>query len=124
MKTGRACIILADEWIPNEGVDWDAFAVFVPEKDVAEIPALLERLKPRAAEMGQRARAEWEKWFSEEVRFHRVAELCLDMLAQRKVHGALRRIYHLRYIVSSPSDMRRYMISKKYLYKLYGRVFW
>ena len=124
MKTGRACIIIADEWVPNEGVDWESFAVFVPEKEVAGIPALLDRLKPRAKEMGERARVEWEKWFSEEVRFHRVAELCLEMKDARRIHGALRRVYHLRHIASSPSNWRRYLISKKNLYKLYGRVFW
>src|SRR5215470_754934 len=124
MKTGRACIILADEWVPNEGVDWESFAVFVPEKDVAGIPILLERLKPRAKEMGERARAEWEKWFAEDVRFLVVAELCLDMKAQRRLHGALRRIYHLRHIVSSGANLRRYMISKKHLYKNHNRIFW
>jgi hypothetical protein len=124
MKTGRACIIIADEWVPNEGVDWESFAVFVAEKDVAEIPALLDRLKPRAREMGERARVEWEKGFSEEVRFHRVAELCLEMKAQRKMHGVLRRGYHLRHIISSSENLRRYFISKKNLYKLHGRIFW
>ncbi len=124
MKTGRGCIILADDWMPNEGVDWDSFAVFVPEKDVAGIPALLEKLKPRAREMGERARAEWEKWFAEDVRFHWVVELCLNMKAQRKLHGALRRIYHLRHIISSRANFHRYMISKKNLYKLHHRIFW
>jgi len=124
MKMGRACIILSDEWVPNEGVDWDSFAVFVQENDVAAIPSLLERLKPRAKEMGERARAEWEKWFSEEVRFHHVVEQCLEMKAKRNMHGAIRRVYHLRHIVSSPSNWRRYLINKKNLYKLYGRVFW
>ena len=124
MKTGRACIILADEWMPNEGVDWDSFAVFVPEKDVAGIPALLEKLRPRAKEMGERARAEWEKWFAEDVRFHRVIELCLDMKSRRKMHGAVRRVYHLRHIISSTANLRRYMISKKYLYKDHHKIFW
>ena len=124
MKMGRACVILSDEWVPNQGVDWESFAIFVPEKDVAAIPSILEDMAPRAKEMGARARSEWEKWFSEEVRFHHTTELCLDMLSKRNLHGVLRRIYHLRHIVASPSDMRRYMMSKKNLYKNYGRVFW
>jgi hypothetical protein len=124
MKVGRACIVLADDWVPNEGVDWDSFAVFVPEKDVAHVPEILDRLKPRAKEMGERARAEWEKWFAEDVRFHWVAELCLDMKARRKMHGVLRRIYHLRHIISSRANFRRYMISKKHLYKTQHRLFW
>jgi len=124
MKMGRGCIILSDAWMPNEGVDWDSFAVFVSEKDVAVVPKLLKGLKPRAKEMGECARTEWEKWFAEDVRFHRVVELCLDMKLRRKMHGAVRRLYHLRHIVSSPENLRRYVISKKYLYKDHKRVFW
>ncbi len=127
MKVGRGCIILADDWPPNEGVDWDSFAVFVPEKDVAEVPALLDKLRPRAKEMGERARAEWEKWFAEDVQFHWLVELCLKMLEARakgRLQGRLRRIYHLRHIVSSPENMRRYLICKKYLYKDHHRIFW
>src|SRR5579883_900834 len=41
MKMGRACVVISDDWVPNEGVDWDSFAVFVPEKDVAGIPAFI-----------------------------------------------------------------------------------
>jgi Exostosin family len=127
MKTGRGCIILSDDWVPNEGVDWESFAVFVPEKDAARVPSLMEELKPRAKEMGERARAEWEKWFAEDVRFHWVAELCLSMLEmrkQRKLQGRMRRLFHLRHIVSSRANLRRYMISKKNLYRLHGKIFW
>lgn len=127
MKVGRGCIILADDWPPNEGVDWNSFAVFVPETDVAEVPALLDKLKPRAKEMGERARAEWQKWFAEDVQFHRVVELCLEMLEARahsRLQGRLRRLYHLRHIISSPDNFRHYMRCKKNLYKLHHRIFW
>jgi hypothetical protein len=49
----------------------------------------------------KRARVEWENWFAENVRFHWVAELCLDMKARRK-----------------------YMIGKKHLYKTQYRIYW
>jgi hypothetical protein len=124
MKMGRACVILSDEWVPNRGVDWNSFAVFVPEKDAAGIPGLLDQLKPRAKQMGERARAEWLKWFAPDVQFHHVAELCLDMKSKRKLHGAPRRLYQLRHIVSSPTSLRRYLISKRNLYRLHGRIFW
>lgn len=32
MKMGRGCIVLSDDWVRNERVDWESFAVFVPEK--------------------------------------------------------------------------------------------
>ena len=84
MKMGRPCVILSDAWHPNDGVDWDSFSIRVPEADVLRIPQILEEHADRAAEMGLRARAEWEKWFSEKVRFHRVVELCLDIRRARR----------------------------------------
>jgi hypothetical protein len=123
MKMGRACIIVSDDWVPNEGVDWDSFSVRVPESEASKIPELLDSLRPRAKEMGDRARVQWEEWFSDEVRFHRVSELCMQMKSKRKLHGILRRYYHLRHI-AYPSNWRRYMISKKNLYRLHGRIFW
>lgn len=85
MKTGRVPVILSDDWVPPTGPDWSAFSVRVPEQDVASIPALLESLEPEAQEMGNRARAAWENWFSPVVTFHRVAEWCLNIHQTRSV---------------------------------------
>ncbi|MGA7317610.1 MAG: exostosin family protein [Silvibacterium sp.] len=123
MKMGRACIILSDEWVPNEGVDWESFSVRVPEADVAGVPDLLDGLRHRTKKMGEHARQEWEKWFSEKVRFHQVAKMCVEMKSMRKIHGRLRRCYHLRHILR-PSNLRLYMISKKLLYQDHHRIFW
>ncbi|HEY1809991.1 MAG TPA: exostosin family protein [Acidobacteriaceae bacterium] len=121
MKMGRPCIILADAWQPNAGVDWDSFSIRIPESDAPRIPELLERNADRAVEMGLCARAEWEKWFSEKVRFHRVVELCLDIQRSRNRFGRLERLYHLRHI---PLHPRRYLSSKKFLYKRDGKIWW
>ena len=66
---GRACIILSDEWVPNEGVDWEPFSIRVPKADVAGVPDLLDGLRHRTKKMGEHARQEWEKWFSEKYDF-------------------------------------------------------
>lgn len=121
MKMGRPCIILSDDWQPNAGVDWDAFSIRLPEADAPRIPEVLERHAARAAEMGLRARAEWEKWFSERVRFHRVVELCLDIQRSRSKFGRLERLCHLRHI---PLHPRRYLSSKKWLYKRESKIWW
>jgi hypothetical protein len=122
MKMGRACVILADDWPPNEGVDWESFSLRIPESQASRIPEILNEYKERAAEMGARARAEWEKWFSEKVRFHRVVELCLDIQRQRTHAGLWRRVYDLRYI---PLHPHRYLRSKKWLYQHNnGRIYW
>jgi hypothetical protein len=121
MKMGRACIILSDAWRPNDGVDWDSFSIRVPEADVSRIPQILEEHADRAAEMGLRARAEWEKWFSEKVRFHRVVELCLDIQRARRSSGAARRLFDRRHI---PLHPRMYLRSKRILYRNHRRIFW
>jgi hypothetical protein len=41
--------------------------------------------------MGDRARKEWEEWFSDEVLFHRLVELCLDIKMKRKIPESLGR---------------------------------
>lgn len=120
MKMGRACVIISDEWHPNDGVDWESFSIRVAERDASRIPEILESYADRAAEMGVRARAEWEAWFSEKVRFHRVVELCLDIRRARRSFGPARRTYHLRHI---PLNPRRYLSSVKDLYKNNGRIY-
>jgi hypothetical protein len=121
MKMGRACVILADAWQPNPGVDWDAFSIRIPESDASRIPEILERHADRAAEMGLRARAEWENWFSEKVRFHRVVELCLDIQRSRSRFGRWERLYNLRHIALRP---RAYLMSKRILYRQNRQLWW
>jgi hypothetical protein len=79
MKAGRVPVIISDQWVPPPGPAWDRFSLRVKERDVAHIPALLERAEPRAAAMGELARRTWERWFAPESCFHRVIEWCLAL---------------------------------------------
>lgn len=82
MMLGRVPVIVSDPWVPPDGPDWDRFSLRVPERSVAEIPALLSRRAGEAEAMGAAARAQWLDWFSPEASFHRTVEWCLQ-LAQR-----------------------------------------
>lgn len=64
MQLGRAPVIISDDWLPVSGIDWDEFALFVPEDEIGQIPRLLEQQKHRALEMGKRAREVWMENFS------------------------------------------------------------
>lgn len=122
MKMGRAPVIISDRWHPNEGIDWNSFSFRVPESDVHRIPELLEQNAHRAPEMGARARAEWENWFSEKVCFHRIVESCLDIARHRGKSTKSQRLYDLRHILQHP---RWYLNSKKWLYQQNGkRIYW
>jgi Exostosin family len=85
MRMGRVPVILADAWVRPQGPRWEEFAIQVAERDFARIPELLEKREPDAVKMGKRAHEEWDRWFSDEVLFHRLVELCLDIKATRKV---------------------------------------
>jgi hypothetical protein len=121
MKTGRACIIISDDWHPNDGVDWNSFSIRVPESQVHELPEILKENEDRAVEMGRNARQEWEKWFSEPVRFHHVVELCLEIQRHRGPYSAVKALEHYRHI---PKHPRRYLSSKLNLYRNNKKIYW
>jgi hypothetical protein len=91
MRMGRAPAILADEWVEPVGPCWQKFSIRIRERDFAQIPRILEEREPDAVEMGQLARREWEEWFSEEVVFHRIVELCLGIAQERRLPESLAR---------------------------------
>lgn len=111
MKLGRVPVIISDEWVPPEGPEWNKFSLRIAEKDISEIPQILEAQEIYSAEMGVIARKQWETWFSEEVRFHRVVEWCLDINKKRKIPESL-----MKFIVYAqflrPFHCRNYLRTK------------
>lgn len=111
MRMGRAPVILSDDWVEPDGPRWEAFSVRVPERDALELPRILTELEPRAAELAARARAEWERWFGEEVLFETAVDWCLDIRAGGACERPLRRwgIY-LQYL--RPGHFRNFLRTK------------
>lgn len=94
MQLGRVPVILSDAYVPCSGPDWDSFALFVPENQLARLPELLDAYRPQAAAMGRKARLAWEQWFAPDVQFHRM----VSWLAELKSNGpSLRRIDRIRW---------------------------
>lgn len=89
MRCGRVPVIVSDEWKPPPGVAWDDISVRVRERDVASIPGLLERLEPRAAGMGEAARAAWRAHFSLEGAFAWLADTCARIQATRQAYETI-----------------------------------
>jgi hypothetical protein len=92
MCMGRVPVILADEWVRPGGPRWEAFSIQVPEREARSVPRLLEEKEAASLEMGLIARAEWERYFSPEVVFHRAVELCLEIQKARRLPEALARL--------------------------------
>jgi len=81
MEMGRVPVILSDEWLPPIGPDWESFSLRLPEDRVGELSALLIPHAARCEAMGRAARQAWEDWFAKPVCFHRLVELCAELLA-------------------------------------------
>jgi hypothetical protein len=63
MQLSRAPVIIADDWLRPLGPDWDSFAIFVREKDLAQLPQILGKHSPEWEARGQRARSAWEAFY-------------------------------------------------------------
>lgn len=107
MRMGRAPVIIADDWVPPDGPDWDQFSLRVPEAEIGALPALLTARADDALEMGARARTAWTDWFSPSAAFHRTTNWCLDLQATRSAatwrtpYRVGRQLAHPKYLRSA-----------------------
>ena len=79
LAAGRVPVILSDDWVEPDGVDWPSCSVRVREADAAAVPDLLTRLEPGWSEMGAAAAAVYDEWFAPDVWFHHVVESCAEI---------------------------------------------
>jgi hypothetical protein len=82
MELGRAPVIIADSWLPVADLPWRDFALFIKEKDVHHIPAILERHLDKGVAMGLRARLVWEQYFGPENVVESLLLTARNLLAQ------------------------------------------
>lgn len=82
MALGRCPVILSDEWVPVQGVDWGSCSIQVAERDVPNLAEVLERRRAEAAALGRSARLVWEAHFSEPSRYRRYVQMA-EQLAQQ-----------------------------------------
>jgi hypothetical protein len=72
MASGRVPVIISDDWLPPPDLPWSEFCVFVKEKDVSRIPAILKKREPEAETMGMRAAKVYDEFFGAPVFFERL----------------------------------------------------
>ncbi|MFL6537116.1 MAG: exostosin family protein [Chthoniobacterales bacterium] len=122
MRMGRVPVIIADNWVEPPGPEWSRFSIRIAEREVDRIPQILETREQDAVAMGALAREEWERWFSDEVAFHRVVESCLQLRKQRRFPEALERwpVYlqllrpvHLRFALRKPYRVARQRLLRR-----------
>lgn len=91
MMLGRVPVILADQWVPPTGPDWDSFSVRIKETEIHTIPSVLEARASEADHMGEAARTAWLEWFSDSVSFHHIVESCLELTKSASSRTGIRR---------------------------------
>ena len=64
MQSGRVPVILSDAWVPPADIDWNAFSLRVPERDIGRLPEICHEALPRWDGMAAEARRVWQEWFS------------------------------------------------------------
>jgi hypothetical protein len=80
MQLGRAPVVIADEWVQIEGIDWDAFSIRVAERDVGRLAQILASRKQEAMEMGRTARRVWEEHISPAASLRTLARAAFSVL--------------------------------------------
>lgn len=80
MAAGRIPVIISDAWVPPKGPDWDSFAIWCRESEVADLPRRLER-EEATSETRMRSAAEaYDQHFAESVRFDKMIDLVAELL--------------------------------------------
>lgn len=96
MEMGLAPVIISDDWVPMQGPCWENFSIRISEKDIKEIPAVLQEKIKYSRKMGEEARKNWEHWFSKEVCFHHIASMCEELVTDNKKEIKQRLIHSYR----------------------------
>lgn len=92
MEAGAVPVIIADELALPGGPDWDSFSLRVRERDVEDVPMIVEKCQDRAAEMGATARRTWEAYFSPQATVAALVGWAEQLLARRHRRPAFLRL--------------------------------
>ncbi len=70
LKLGVAPVVIADDWLPCEGPDWDKFTVFVREDETEALETILEKAESTFLQRGELARRAYDEYFSPTAYFN------------------------------------------------------
>lgn len=85
MNIGVAPIVLSDRWVPPEGPDWARCSIRVLEKDMPNLPAILDERRSESEAMGAAAREEWQQYFAPEKLFNTIIDACESVRRRKRI---------------------------------------
>jgi hypothetical protein len=83
MALGRCPVIISDDWVPIEGIDWASCSIQIPESDLHLLPERLESRMDDAKSLGASALRVWEKFFSPSKVIEQSLKRILDVANSR-----------------------------------------
>lgn len=108
LAAGRVPVIIADDWTPPLGPDWEAFSIRWPENQTRGLVTMLEERDHDWPQMSAEARRAYDRYFSAEVSFHNIAGLCDDLLRSGPVSAFPSRGIRDRAYVYAGMDVARW----------------
>ncbi len=88
MTLGIAPVLIADQYVPPDGPDWERLSIRVAEKDLPELEQRLRERLPEAVELGRRAREAWLQYFSPDKTMAYYADALLDCIRSGQGKGS------------------------------------
>ena len=110
IKAGRVPVIISDDWFPPPGPDWGKFSIRVAERDVEQIPNLLESIEPEAPALARTAVQAWDGYYSKYTMFHTIVEGCLAIKSRRKIPIRVRALPYYAATLN-PNFIRHWFLS-------------
>lgn len=89
MKLGVAPVIISDDWILPRGPQWETFSIFIKEKNLDQLDAILEEKEKDYVVMGKKAGEAYRQFFADEVYFDYLIDQCLDIQQHQKLPESL-----------------------------------
>lgn len=83
MRMGVAPVIISDGWIPPKGPDWSRFAIFVKEREVAELEEIVLQHEGHYRSMGRSAAEAYYRFFADDAYFNFVVDQLADIQRSR-----------------------------------------
>jgi hypothetical protein len=80
MALGVAPVIVGDDFVLPEGPDWPACSLTVRTNQLSDLETILTRREDKYLGMGERARREWERFFSPEKVYGYYARALLELM--------------------------------------------
>jgi hypothetical protein len=85
MQMGIAPVIISDRYIPPFGPEWERFALFVPERKISQLAAIINKHAEESEERGRLAAEAYERWFSDPAIFNHIVSLCERISMRRRI---------------------------------------